>query len=96
AADMLYPSPAGLMALRTEIARHLQLSRGIDCRAEQVFVSSGYRDSLNLITRTLLQPRDKIWVEDPGYAPTAALLREAGMQLAGIPVDGDGMQVEYG
>jgi GntR family transcriptional regulator/MocR family aminotransferase len=32
AADMLYPSPAGLMALRTEIARYLQLSRGIDCR----------------------------------------------------------------
>nr|WP_034336523.1 PLP-dependent aminotransferase family protein [Herbaspirillum sp. B39] len=96
AADMLYPSPAGLMALRTEIARYLQLSRGIDCRAEQVFVTSGYRDSLNLITRTLLQPGDKIWVEDPGYAPTAALLREAGMQLAGIPVDGDGMQVEYG
>ncbi|MFT7994058.1 aminotransferase class I/II-fold pyridoxal phosphate-dependent enzyme, partial [Salmonella enterica subsp. enterica serovar Enteritidis] len=62
---------------------------------EQVFVTSGYRDSLNLITRTLLQPGDKIWVEDPGYAPTAALLREAGMQLAGIPVDGDGMQVEY-
>jgi len=96
AADMLYPFPAGLMALRTEIARYLQLSRGIDCRAEQVFVTSGYRDSLNLITRTLLQPDDKIWVEDPGYAPTAALLREAGMQLAGIPVDGDGMQVEYG
>ena len=41
AADMLYPSPAGLMALRTEIARYLHLSRGIDCRAEQVFVTSG-------------------------------------------------------
>lgn len=96
AVDMLYPSPAGLMALRVEVARYLQLSRGLDCRPEQVFITSGYRDSLNLITRTLLKPGDKVWVEDPGYAPTGALLREAGMQLVGVPVDAEGMQVEHG
>ena len=94
--DMLYPPPAGLAPLRVEIARYLQLSRGISCAPEQVFVTAGYRDSLDLITRALLQPGDQVWMEDPGYPPSASLLRSAGMQLVGVPVDGQGVQVEQG
>ncbi|TWC64521.1 PLP-dependent aminotransferase family protein [Herbaspirillum sp. SJZ099] len=95
-ADMLYPPPAGLDALRVEIARYLQLSRGIVCSPAQVFVTAGYRDSLDLAARALLQPGDQVWVEDPGYPPAGALLREAGMTLAGIPVDHEGLQVRSG
>ncbi len=95
-ADMLYPPIAGLARLRTEIARYLQVSRGLACRPEQVFITAGYRDSLNLVSRTLLQPGDPVWIEDPGYPPTAAQLREAGMQLVGVPVDEDGLQVAKG
>ncbi|KAF1042193.1 MAG: HTH-type transcriptional regulatory protein GabR [Herbaspirillum frisingense] len=95
-ADMLYPPPAGLATLRAEIARYLQLSRGLCCTPEQVIVTAGYRDSLNLVTRALLKTGDKVWVEDPGYPPTGALLREAGMQLVGVPVDDDGLQVAQG
>jgi GntR family transcriptional regulator/MocR family aminotransferase len=95
-ADMLYPPPAGLPALRVEIARYLQLARGIACSPAQVFITAGYRDSLGLVTRALLKPGDKVWVEDPGYPPTGALLHAAGMQLVGVPVDGDGLQVGEG
>ncbi|MBP0596723.1 PLP-dependent aminotransferase family protein [Herbaspirillum sp. LeCh32-8] len=94
--DMLYPPPAGLAALRVEIARYLQLARGLSCAPQQVFITAGYRDSLDLVTRALLTPGDKVWVEDPGYPPTGALLRAAGMQLVGVPVDGDGLQVAEG
>ncbi|MCA1322829.1 PLP-dependent aminotransferase family protein [Herbaspirillum sp. alder98] len=94
--DMLYPPPAGLAPLRVEIARYLHLSRGISCAPEQVFVTAGYRDGLDLITRALLHPGDKVWMEDPGYPPSAALLRSAGMQLVGVPVDAQGLQVEHG
>ncbi len=41
-----YPDPAGLMALRERIAGYLAFSRGIVCRPEQVFVTSGHRASL--------------------------------------------------
>lgn len=95
-ADMLYPPIAGLPALRVQIARYLQLSRGVACTPEQVFVTSGYRDSLNLITRALLAPGDTVWVEDPGYPATAAQLRQAGLRLVGVPVDDEGMQVSKG
>ncbi|WP_343584314.1 PLP-dependent aminotransferase family protein [Herbaspirillum sp.] len=95
-ADMLYPPPAGLESLRAEIARYLQLSRGITCSPAQVFITAGYRDSLDLAARALLQPGDKVWVEDPGYIPASALLREAGMKLVGVPVDQEGLQVGVG
>lgn len=95
-ADMLYPPVAGLDSLRAEVARYLQLARGIDCAPEQVFITPGYRSSLELIQRTLLTPGDKVWVEDPGYPPAFDLLRQGGMDLIGVPVDADGLQVDEG
>src|SRR5450830_2041521 len=74
--DMLYPPSAGLPALRTEIATYLQLSRGVACSPEQVFVTSGYRETLQLIAAAVLTRGDQVWVEDPGYAPTAAVLTQ--------------------
>ncbi|MFL9925786.1 PLP-dependent aminotransferase family protein [Herbaspirillum lusitanum] len=94
--DMMYPQVFGQQALRVQIARYLQLSRGIVCAPEQVFVTSGYRDSLALVARALLNSGDQVWIEDPCYQPSADLLHMAGMRLAPIPVDGEGLQVGQG
>jgi len=96
AEDMVYPPYAGLPALRIAIATYLQLSRGIDCSPAQVFVTSGYRNTLELITRALLRPGDAVWTEDPGYPPTSALLNEAGMKTVPVAVDADGLMVSHG
>ncbi|MYM80405.1 aminotransferase class I/II-fold pyridoxal phosphate-dependent enzyme [Duganella sp. FT50W] len=95
-ADMIYPPWAGLPELRIAIAAYLQLSRGIDCTPSQVFITSGYRNSMELMTRALLRPGDGVWVEDPGYPPTSDLLREAGMQPVPVAVDGEGLMVSHG
>jgi GntR family transcriptional regulator/MocR family aminotransferase len=68
---MIYPPWAGLPELRIAIAAYLQLSRGIDCTPSQVFITSGYRNSMELIARALLQPGDAVWVEDPAIRPPA-------------------------
>jgi GntR family transcriptional regulator/MocR family aminotransferase len=94
--DMVYPPFAGHAPLRAAIATYLQLSRGIDCSPSQVFITSGYRNTLELIARALLRPGDGVWVEDPGYAPTGELLRQAGMTLAPVAVDADGLVVSHG
>jgi len=94
--DMVYPPLAGQAPLRTAIATYLQLSRGIDCQPSQVFITSGYRNTLELVTRALLQPGDGVWVEDPGFPPTSALLKHAGMQLAPVAVDAEGLVVSHG
>jgi GntR family transcriptional regulator/MocR family aminotransferase len=96
AEDMVYPPYGGVPELRTAIATYLQLSRGIDCAPSQVFVTSGYRNTMELVTRALLRPGDEVWVEDPGYPPTGALLREAGMKTVPVTVDAEGLAVARG
>jgi GntR family transcriptional regulator/MocR family aminotransferase len=91
---MAHPSVFGLHSLRAEIASYLHLSRGIECSPSQVFLTSGYRHTIELIGHALMKAGDRVWLEDPGYPPTRELL--ASMQLASVPVpvDQDGMMVE--
>jgi GntR family transcriptional regulator/MocR family aminotransferase len=93
---MVHPAVDGLPALRAQIAVYLQVSRGINCSACQVFVTSGYRHSIELIARALLKSGDRVWLENPGYPPTRELL--GNMQIAPVPVavDQDGMVVSDG
>lgn len=94
--DLAYPDPTGLLALRTATAAYLQVARGIQCTPSQVFITSGYNNTMQLILRALFKPGDSVWVEDPGYPPTRALLAQAGMQAVPVPVDGEGMVVDAG
>lgn len=96
AADLSYPPADGLPALRTAIAAHLQVARGIHCTPDQVFITSGYRESLNLVIQALLQPGDQVWVEDPGYPPTRELLKHSGLTFAPVEVDSEGVIVSQG
>src|SRR5450830_1375701 len=95
-AEMTYPPFAGLASLRSEIATYLQLSRGVACTPAQVFVTSGYRERLQLIANALLKSGDKVWTEDPGYTPTAQLLAQAGIVPVPVAVDADGLDVAHG
>lgn len=92
--DLDYPAPHGLPALRSAIASYLQMSRGIDCGAHQVFITNGWRNSLTFVAQALLQSCERAWVEDPGYPTTRQVLRQFGMGLEAVPVDGEGMNVE--
>ncbi|MFJ7284650.1 PLP-dependent aminotransferase family protein [Pseudomonas sp. NPDC099000] len=94
--DMANPSVYGLESLRIAIATYLQVARGITCSPAQVFITSGYRNSLSLITHALLKPGDRVLVEDPGYLPTRQLLEHLQIEVAPVPVDQDGMQVAQG
>ena len=91
-----YPDPAGYRPLREHIATYLGLSRGVTCRPEQVFVTGGYRATLELVLRSLACPDDRVWYEDPGYLLARGFLAETGVQLVPVPVDGEGIDVERG
>jgi GntR family transcriptional regulator/MocR family aminotransferase len=94
--DMAHPPAGGLPRLRAEIAAYLHVSRGISCSPSQVFVTAGYRHTLELIGNALFKRGDRVWVEDPGYPPTKAFLKHMGLAPVGVPVDHDGLVVAEG
>ncbi|MFL9895662.1 MocR-like pyridoxine biosynthesis transcription factor PdxR [Paraburkholderia sp. RL17-381-BIF-C] len=95
-AMLAYPDPAGYRPLREHIATYLGLSRGVTCLPEQVFVTGGYRATLELVLRSLARPTDRMWFEDPGYLLARGFLAETGVQLVPVPVDREGIDVERG
>src|SRR5690606_23292104 len=94
--DMTHPSVYGLSSLRREIATYLHVSRGIDCSPSQVFVTSGYRHTIEMIVHALLKGGDRVWLEDPGYPPTRDLLAHMQISPVSVPVDEEGVVVSAG
>ena len=94
--DMVHPPVYGLPALRAEIATYLQVSRGINCSPSQIFVTSGYRHTIELIAHSLLKAGDRVWLENPGYPPTRELLGHMQIAAVSVPVDREGMVVSDG
>ncbi|GIL27554.1 GntR family transcriptional regulator [Actinocatenispora comari] len=88
-----YTESAGLPALRAAIARHLALSRSVRAGADDVVVTQGAQQAIDLLGRVLVEPGDRVAVEDPGYLPARQALRALGARLTGVPVDGEGIDV---
>jgi GntR family transcriptional regulator / MocR family aminotransferase len=83
----------GYPPLRRAIAEYVGHSRGVRCSAEQIIVTSGAQQALDLLARVLLDPGDEVWMEDPGYPGASQVFQSAGASAIPIPVDGDGIDV---
>jgi GntR family transcriptional regulator/MocR family aminotransferase len=83
----------GYPPLRRAIAEYVGQSRGVRCSAEQVIVTSGAQQALDLLARVLLDPGDEVWMEDPGYPGASQAFQSAGASVIPIPVDRDGIDV---
>ena len=82
--------------LRAAIAHYVGEARGIACDPEHVLVVSGIRQALDLTCRLLLDPGDAAWMENPGHPGLRAVLVANGLQVASVPVDGEGIDVAAG
>jgi GntR family transcriptional regulator/MocR family aminotransferase len=91
--NLAYADPAGEPALRREIAAYLRAARAVHCAEDQVIVLSGAQQAIDLTIRTLLEPGDAVWIEDPGYPATREALQAAGARLVPVPVDASGLDV---
>ena len=92
----VYPDPRGLAALRTEIAAHLAIARGLSCRPSQVFVTTGYAGALSLAVHALGLVGASAWMEDPGYPLARRALGVLGVETVPVQVDIEGIDVERG
>jgi GntR family transcriptional regulator / MocR family aminotransferase len=85
---------AGDPRLRAALARHVAVSRGVRAAPDQVFITSGSQQAIDLIARVLLEPGDVVGVEDPGYPLARRAFEAHGCRVAGVPVDDEGLVVD--
>ena len=96
AAPVSYPDPRGDPDLRKEVAAYLGIARGIRCTPSQVLVTGGFSGALGLAVRGLQLEGTTAWMEEPGFPLTRAALGLAGMTVAPVPVDAEGLDIAAG
>jgi DNA-binding transcriptional MocR family regulator len=88
------PAPAwGDPVLRETLSGWLR-SRGIRAAPEEILVTTGGQQGLNVLARTFLTPGDIVLTENPTYPGAFLTFRWAGADVVGLPVDHDGVRVE--
>ena len=92
----LYPDPRGELELRREIAGYLALARGITCQPSQVIITGGFCSGLGLTLNALGLSGKTAWIEEPSFPWAIKALELAGLPMAPVPVDAEGMDVDHG
>ncbi|SFB43585.1 GntR family transcriptional regulator / MocR family aminotransferase [Rhizobium sp. NFR07] len=86
--------PAGFAPLREQIAAYLKRRRALVCHPDQIIVTSGMTQGLDLVARTLLRTGDVALMEDPAELRIRTTLTLAGANVVPLPVDGEGLRID--
>jgi len=90
-----YPDPRGVPALREALAEYLGRVCGAIADPEQMTVCTGFAQGFSLVARWLREHGvERVALEDPGWHAHRLIAEQAGLAVAPIPVDADGLQVE--
>ncbi len=84
----------GSFRLQREIARFLGLSRSVVCAPDDVVVTAGAQQAVDLVARVLVAPRTVVAMEDPGYFAVRRLFETHRAVVRGVPVDAEGLVVD--
>ncbi|MDU4267255.1 MAG: PLP-dependent aminotransferase family protein, partial [Enterobacter hormaechei] len=88
-----YGLTEGVPGLREEIQRICE-GRGIACKADDVVITSGSQQSLDVLARALFNPGDTVVVERPTYLAALQVFGLAQANFESVGTDGDGMKVD--
>jgi GntR family transcriptional regulator/MocR family aminotransferase len=91
-----YGDQLGVENLREGIANYLRTARSLNCDAKQIMVVSGSQQALEITARVLLDPGDRMWIEEPSYRLARSVFALAGCRLIPVPVDEEGLVVAAG
>ena len=89
-----YRDPAGEQELRLAVSRYLAFSRAVVSNWQDVIITQGAQQAIDLMARVVIRPGDVVAVEDPGYPPARIACSALGAQLAYVPVDAQGLVVD--
>ena len=86
--------PQGYPGLRRFVADKLGEWRGIATAAEDVLVTTGSGQGIDLVNQTLLEPGDTVILEEFSYGGAITKLRRLGVDIVGAPLDEDGLRID--
>lgn len=89
-----YEAPRGNLALRKALQAHLSQTRGLACTVEQILVVNGSQQALDLCARVLIDPGDRVVIENPGYRMAHHAFEAHGAELVCVDVDAHGLNTD--
>ncbi len=93
-ADALsYGAPEGYLPLRIAVRDYVR-AIGIRCRVEDVLITGGAQQAIDLVLQSLLAPGDTVFTADPTYLGILDIARARRVQVHGVPIDRDGIRVD--
>jgi len=93
-AALQYGATEGFNPLREQLSQFMASKGAKDVAAEQLIVTTGSQQALDLLGKTLIGPGDKVIVEGPTFLATIQCFRLYGAELISAPIDGNGVQTD--
>jgi 2-aminoadipate transaminase len=93
-AALQYGATEGYQPLREQLAKFMQSKGVAELAPEQLIVTTGSQQALDLLGKCLVDPGSKAIVEGPTFLATIQCFRLYGAELVSAPIDGDGVQVD--
>jgi 2-aminoadipate transaminase len=92
-AALQYGATEGFNPLREQLAHFMQ-AKGAQVKPEELIVTTGSQQALDLLGKTMISPGDKVIVEGPTFLATIQCFRLYGAELISAPIDGNGVQTD--
>lgn len=89
-----YSTTEGYQPLREMIARHV-VRYGLHATADNVLITSGSQQALDLVAKLLINPGDRVLVEAPTYLGALQAFNVFGAEYVSVPTDANGLQTGY-
>ena len=87
----LNSGPLGYIGLRQFLSKKLHRQAGITCRTDEILITSGSNQGLDLINQVLVAPGDTILMEEASYGGAISRFTRHGANLAGVALDKEGL-----
>lgn len=90
----LYPEISGYGPLRESISKFLMENYHTKVNMDQIIITSGGQQALDIISKTMINQGDIIFVENPTYSGAFAAFKSRGAKIIGIPMLEDGIDID--
>ena len=91
---MQYGAAKGVTALREVIQQHVKKKENVDSELDNVLVTTGSEQALDLVGKAFVDPGDTVLVEQPTYLCALDVFRSYGANFASVEMDEDGMKMD--